>query len=268
MKTSSFVVLLCASAAIASVASAQLTLSPSGYFQNFNQLGSGLPDGWSVHTGATATGFGTEAVFTSDATSWSNTSSIFRNIASFEGSSTSDNNTTQSNRSDRALGWRPIGVTASDTSARNGAVMLQLTNTLGFRDFELKVTLFTANNVGTTDQNYSLEYRVGDVGEFHSVGAYMTTNPFGDFEMTANAATLAALNDQIEAVYIRIRGTSTTGTGSLDTLGIDNFSLTYSPAASAIPEPSTYGAIAAGISLLGAIYYRGRSRNLPGRSTS
>jgi len=252
MKPSSFAALFGASAVIVSLASAQLTLTALSYEQNFDALASGLPTGWTVHLGATASTLGTETNLTASATTWSSASTVFRNIASFEGGTTSDNTGAQTANTNRALGWRPINVTSQNTGARNGAVMLHIEDTLGFRDFNLRITLFTANNVAAGDQSYSAEFRVGHSGDFASIGSYNTTNPFADFELTASAAMLATWNNQNSPVYFRIRGTSTSGTTNLDTLGIDSFSLTYS----AVPEPATYAAILGAMSLLGVIAHR------------
>ncbi len=174
---------------------------------------------------------------------------VFRNIASYSGSSVGDSSTAQSSNMDRALGWRP-----NSASTRNGAVTLHIANTLGLRDFSVAVTLFTANNVGDTDQSYSFEYRLGDIGDFITLGTYTTAAPFDPVELSASSIMLEALDNQSSAVFFRVRGTSTTGTSNLDTLGIDNFSLTYS----VVPEPSTYAALFGAISLVGALIYRRR----------
>ncbi len=176
---------------------------------------------------------------------------VFRNIASYLGSSVGDSSNAQSSNMNRALGWRPNSV-----STRNGAVTLHIANTLGLRDFSVAVTLFTANNVGEADQSYSFEYRLGDIGDFVTLGTYTTSAPFDPIELSASSLTLEALDNQSSAVFFRVRGTSTAGTSNLDTLGIDNFSLTYS----AIPEASTYAALLGAASLAGALIYRRRSR--------
>jgi hypothetical protein len=233
---------------------AQLSLSGTSYLADFNSLNSGLPTGWSVSTGATVSTLGTATTFTTAPTAWNATAGVFRNSAS-NSAQVSDNATAQSNRTDRALGWRPVGVTGLDTGAREGAVTLTIANTTGLQNFNLSVTLFTANNVAN-DQTYALEYRVGPNGSFTSLGTYLTGAPFNSSTLSANSLTLSALNNQSDSVLIRIRGISTTGTGSLDTLGIDNFTLTYA----AVPEPSTYAAILGALALVGAGLHRRLAR--------
>jgi hypothetical protein len=234
----------------------QVVLDSSGvYTQSFATLSSGLPTGWGVYTGAsTASSLGTAAAFTSTATAWSNTASVFRNISSNDISSTSLT-AAQASNTNRALGIRPVDVTSGDPSARQSSLMFSIANTSGLQSFSVSLSLFTANDV-SNNQTYQFEYRVGSTGNFTSLGTYTTGSTFAATTLTADSITLSALNNQSDGVYFRIRGTSTSGTGNLDTLGVDNFSMTYS--VSAIPEPSTYAAIAGGLALVGAMWWRRR----------
>src|ERR1700722_12342405 len=54
--------LLLSTALLALTVNAQLTLTGTTYLQNFDNLSSGLPTGWSIDTGATATNLGTSGV--------------------------------------------------------------------------------------------------------------------------------------------------------------------------------------------------------------
>jgi len=238
---------------------AQVTLSGTSYFQDFNTLGSGLPAGWTVSTGATSTTFGSSVDFASTKTDWSATLATeplnFRNISSANILSTSSS-VTQSANTNRALGWRP-----ATADSRNGAVTFAINNSIGLSNFTLSLTLFSPNNV-SMDQTYAVEYRVGNSGTFTQIGAtYTTGNVFDATTITANSVTLAALNNQANPIYIRVRGTTSSGTNGsgLDVLGIDDFSLSYA----AVPEPATTVAIVAGAALLGAALYRRRSRGTP-----
>jgi hypothetical protein len=243
-------------------ATAQVVLTGTSYTQNFNAIGSGLPDGWDVRTGATLSTLGTTASFTSTTTTWAATTlgSDFRNVSS-DNISYTTTGATQNANPNRALGWRPVGTNSSEvTPGRTGAVTLQLANTTGFQNFTLSVDLFTVNITGTT-QTYQLEYRVGDAGNFSVLQTYTTdaassSSYSNQTTLTANSITLSALNNQSSTVFIRLRGTSTAGSTNLDLIALDNFSLTYT----AVPEPSTY-ALLTGVAVLAVVVARRRSRS-------
>jgi hypothetical protein len=231
----SFVGLLTACASFS-----QIALSGSSYMQNFDALGSGLPAGWSVSTSATINSLGTTATFTSAQTAWDATSAAFRNISSND-IAFGSNGAAQSANANRALGWRPVGSNAGEVAPfRTGAVTLEIENTLGFRDFKLSLDLFQSNNTSGV-QTYVVEYRVGISGNFIQIGTSYTTSDlaanFVDFNVRQlTNISLAALDDQAEPVFIRVRGTTSSGSTNLDTIGLDNFVLTYS----AVPEPSAF----------------------------
>ncbi len=231
-------------------------LTGTGYSENFNNLVSGLPVGWSVTSNTTSTTLGTASTFQTAATDWnvslSTESANFRNISG-NNVAVGSNSATQSANLDRALGWRP-----GTALSRNGSVAVELTNTTGFENFSLSVTLFSPNNV-SNDQTYALEYRIGSSGSFTQLGStYSTGTVFGTTTITANSVTLSALNNQSSGVIFRVRGTATSGTSSsgLDVLGIDNFSLNY--VATAIPEPSVAAAVFGFCALVLALFFRRR----------
>lgn len=235
----------------------QVTLSGISYTEDFDDLLSGLPTGWSVHTGSTDSTLGASGNFTSATTTWASTSSLtdFRNVSSNTvafGAATG----TQASNPDRALGWRPL---AAGTNARTGSLMLTLANTTGFTDFSLSAKVFTGNDGFNGSQSYLLEYRVGNSGAFTSIGTYTTpitgATGFNAQTLIASSITLSALSNQSSPIYLRLRGTTTTGT-SLDTIALDNFTLNYT----AVPEPSTYAAIIGAVALVGAAVHRRRQR--------
>lgn len=219
---------------IIATADAQINLTGSSYSQNFDSLASGLPVGWSVATGATGTTLGGAATFNTEATSWSasrDTGGVFRNSSSLNIASSSSGGT-QSANPDRALGWRP-----SLAAERDGAITVEFADTLGFEDFAVSLTVFTFNDV-TATASYDFEYRVGSAGAFEKLGSsYLTGAPFGATTFSFSSSSLAQLDDQAAPVYFRLRGTGS-GTGSLDGVAIDDFSLSYSPVA-AMPEPAS-----------------------------
>jgi trimeric autotransporter adhesin len=228
----------------------QIVLTGSSYFQDFNNLAGGLPDGWGVYSNSTATTLGTVETFTTAATTWAGSTSgtSFRNISS-NTISTTATAAVQAANTDRAFGLRP-----QSAGTRDGSVVLALADTAGFENFALSVDLFTGNNSGSTNQTYNIEYRVGASGSFIVLGTYETTTPFGSISFTTGSSSLPALNDQLNPVYFRFYNASGVYDSSYDTLGIDNFSLSYST----VPEPSTYAAIAGALALGAAAWCRRR----------
>lgn len=251
--------LVVASAALVPATSAQITLSGTSYTQDFDSIGSGLPTGWSVFNSATLGSLGTATTFSSTATNWSAArvaGEVFRNSSSSNIASSSSS-TNQANNSNRALGWRP-----NLAGEREGAITLQISNTLGFNNFSVSLDIFTFNDVSAV-ATYDFEYRIGDTGNFTKLGSTYTTGAaFSSATFTADSVALSALNNQADTVYFRVRGTTSTGTGSLDGVAIDNFSLNFTaipPPSSTVPEPSATAALA-GLATLGLVASRRRRR--------
>ena len=86
-----------------------VTLSSSPYTQNFDAIGTALPNGWSIRLNASSSALGAEQVFVSTPASWGNTSGAFKNYASATGLSSSSSLTIQGNSTNRALGIRQTG---------------------------------------------------------------------------------------------------------------------------------------------------------------
>jgi len=112
---------------------AQLSLTNSPYQQSFDGIGSGLPTGWEVRTGATASAFGTSATPVTTATAWNSTSGNFRNVASANGLVSTSTSTEQNNSTNRAIAVRQTG-SFGDPGA---AFYLQLQNTASKTGFKL-----------------------------------------------------------------------------------------------------------------------------------
>jgi hypothetical protein len=59
-----------------------ISLATSPYFQNFDAIGTALPTGVTVKTGATVSALGNDATFSTAKVSWSSTTGAFKNFAS------------------------------------------------------------------------------------------------------------------------------------------------------------------------------------------
>ncbi len=208
-------------------AEAQVTLTGTNYTENFNSISNGLPPGWSVRTNASAAGLGQPASFPTAKKTWADTTGEFGNCAAavsntgtnFNGA---ESTTIQGNCTNRALAVRQTAA-FGDPGA---AFVFQIANTTGFSNFTFSVdlSLLKSNGYSTT---WTIDYAVGDSpAAFTLLG---TNSDPGNFSTTNRTFALGAdADNQPDNVWIRIAALSAaTGSGSRDTFGIDNFSLSW-----------------------------------------
>jgi trimeric autotransporter adhesin len=238
MKTniSELTLMLMAVAAL-DTASAQLILTGTNYTETFDSIGSGLPPGWSVRTNASTSGSGSAASFATTNMSWGTTAGQFANYASslsnqgtnFLGG---ESTTIQSNCLNRCVGVRQTA-SFGDPGA---AFVLQLSNTLGFGNFQLSVDL-NLLSVQSRTNTWIIDYGVGaNPGSYAPVWTNTDSGVFGATTRTVSFG--AALDNQAQNVWIRVVALdATTGSGSRDTFGIDNFLLNYSAYGTVSPIP-------------------------------
>ena len=220
-------------------AAAQLTLTGTNYSQNFNAAAAGLPLGWSVRTNASVTNLGTALItFNTNATSWGSTSGQFANYASTLSNygtnfcGTNESVAVQTACSNRCLAMRQTG-SFGDPGA---AFVLQIQDTLNLTDFQLQVD-FNLLSAQARTNRWVIDYGIGaDPTSFTPI---WTNNDSGVFGTTPGTVSFgSALDNQLENVWIRIAALEpTTGSGTRDTFGIDNFALTYTPAGTVTPIP-------------------------------
>ncbi len=237
---------------------AQVTLTGTSYSQDFDSIGSGLPTGWTGRTSASATSIGTVATFAAAKTNWPDTTGQFANYSSNNIASSSSSGTQDAN-TNRAFGVRQIGSGSFDPGA---AFTLQIANTSNLTNFTMDFDLMTLSNQ-TRTTTYTIRYGLGSSPtSFTTLGTY-TSGTFTDTHFSFNSIDLAGIENQNQNVWIQVVAlTASTGSGSRDTVAIDDFSLTYSP----VPEPASF---AAGALALLAIFWQQRRRlNLLSRSRS
>jgi autotransporter-associated beta strand protein len=209
------------------------TSSTIAVTQNFDALGSGLPSGWTVYSGATSTSLGTNvsgSAFSSAATAWTAASSAgYYNVASATVGSGAVA-AAQNAASDRALGLRPAGGSPYDP----GAAIVYSFNTTGNTVASLGLTLQlldpqTRSNTATVQ--YSLNG--GTTWVSFTGGTYADPGAFASSTLVLNNATeIAAISNQ-SSVLVRVALlTASTGTGSRDLIGLDNFTVNYVQAGS------------------------------------
>lgn len=205
---------------------AQLVL-PEGptYVQNFDSLSGGLPVGWSVATGATVSANGTSILATPAVRTWTDTGGAFKNVAGISTGETATS-TQQSAATDRALAVRQTGA-FGDPGA---AFILTLANTTGvdLHSLSLDLSMFTNSTQSPRSTQWTIDYRVGESGDFTALGTYDDPGVFGATPFTANLDTISALDESTLPVFFRVVALSGSANfGSRDTFGIDNFTLNY-----------------------------------------
>ncbi len=224
--------LLAAAAIITGPLAAQVPLSSGTYVQTFDAIGSGLPAGWSVTTGATASALGTTAAFdASTSSNWSVTTGSWRNSAAADnpGFTATTATAAQAAATDRALGIRQTGAFGDPGAAAN----------FNFSTIGLQVTSisFSAQmlSVQTRSTTWSLQYGLGAVpSTWTTVASYSDPAVFGATTMTASGFGTAL--DNQSNVWLRIVAlVVTSGSGSRDTFGIDDFTIVTTGASGPVP---------------------------------
>ncbi|MFN7138488.1 MAG: immunoglobulin domain-containing protein, partial [Limisphaerales bacterium] len=221
---------------------AQIVLTGTNYSQNFDSISTGLPVGWSVRTNAGATALGEAVSFSPNAATWADSAFGFKNLAStWSNSGTnfigSENSTTQHGTTNRTLGVRQTsGVAGGDPGA---ALVMQLQNTVGLGNFQLTLD-FNMLSVQGRSTTWSVDYGVGsNPSTFAAVGTYEDPGIYGTTTRSFGFGT--GIENRNEPVWIRVVAlTATSGSGSRDTCGIDNVSLSYGPFAGTPPTISSH----------------------------
>lgn len=238
---------------LANISGAQVSVV-SSYHQDFNAIGTALPDGWGVWMSSTATGNGSAfpwSVAEVPNNGVAVAASYFRNLPGASQTWSAG----LSGGTDRAIGWR-----AGNAASRDGSITFTLINTTDWTLDSLSFQLFTPNDSGTAG-TFQLEYQIG-TGSFTPFTGVSYTNDTARNPLTVTSIALSALplsviNHQNEQVTLRLANTATAGT-SWNTLAIDNFA--YTATRSSVPEPATYAALAGAAALLGAVMVRQRRR--------
>ncbi len=196
---------------------------------NFDNVGSGLPAGVKIYTGAKADAIGTEATFTTNATLWNQVSGAFKNFASATGLSATSDAAAQNGSTNRALGLRQTG-SFGDGSA---AFVFIISNTQGKSNLKIDFLLqqLDASGTGRT-ASWTVDYATGDnPANFTTIATTPSSlsTTLGTFASTPVSVTLpAALNNLDSKVWIRIANLSaTTGGGSRPSTAIDDFKISW-----------------------------------------
>ena len=221
-------------------ARAQATLGTSPYIENFDNLASGLPTGFSVYTAATATSLGTSATpaLTPGATTtaWTATGGGFKNVASATGLHSSTPAAVQAATTNRALGLRQVSATD-----KGSAFVFEVANTTGKTNFALSFKLQSLDSTSMRTTTWAVDYGTGaSPTTFTTVGPTATTGPvFSNNTLTVSFG--SALDNQSGPVWIRIAELNATTlpagvtSGNRPTTAIDDFSLSWSTPTATTP---------------------------------
>jgi hypothetical protein len=212
-----------------------INLGSSPYLQNFDGIGSGLPSGISVKTGATASVLGTDAAFATAPALWNNTGGGFKNFAS----GNNDQGVTQNTATDRALGVRQV--TATDPGV---AFVFQVLNTTGKINFVLDFNLQSLDASSPRTTTWRVDYGFGLNPSSYTVAGTTGTLTTGGSTFTDNPIHVNfgnALDNQSGVITIRIvTVTASSGSTNRPSTGIDDFALSWEdPAAKTISLSTT-----------------------------
>jgi len=225
---------LLALAALGTRAQAQATLGTSPYVETFDGLANGLPAGFSLYTGATASSLGSaptaaQVILTpgNTTTNWGGTGGGFKNFASATGLASNATTSAQTAAPNRALGVRQTG-SLGDPGA---SFVFQAANTNGRAGFVLTFNLqsLDVSTSVTRTTTWTVDYRLSSAPAgtgFTPLATGTTNNTFASKPIVVDFG--AALNNQSGPVTIRVSAlAASSGSGSRPSSAIDDFTLTW-----------------------------------------
>ncbi len=234
MKT--YIATIVAGIIMAASVRAAVIITEGTYTQNFNSIGSGVPEGWGVYYSATSSALGTAQALGGAKTWTTNTPVGFYNYASAVAPLTAGSNATiQNNATNRALGVAPGGSSASGNPGAAFAFNFSTQNvavtSLSFDAQQLNVIAPTGTST------WSIQYGLGaSPSSWVTLGTYTGPGAWGATALSYDQSDFGAALDGQSEVWFRfvVLSAGNTSTGGYPThFAIDNFSLT------AVPEPAS-----------------------------
>lgn len=202
----------------------QLTLTGTNYSQNFDGVATGLPTGWLVRNGVTASADGTGQTFSTTKIAWSDSGNSFKNLASADGLEPTASTTVQSNSLDRVIGVKQ----GSSGAAKDVAFELTVENTTGFRNFNLLFKLQSLVAANPRVATWFVQYKIGSGNwtTLDTVPSTLTTGgKFSNDNVTVDFGNV--LDNKSSNIKIRIYTVTASGSGNGAVTGIDDFLLNW-----------------------------------------
>lgn len=252
IKTKITAILLTVFAAVSlQQASAQpIVLTGSSYTNAFDNIeaNTGIPSEWTTYTGASATAAGTvyawpTTSYTAVANYWTNTTGRFANQAStfsYVGGTNflgNESKQIQTNELNRCMALRQTGSLGDP----GGAFVLKIADTANRKDFVLSVDLLNLDPSSPRTTVWTVDYGLGGPPSSFVPVATWTNTP-GNFKTyhTNIAFPNGTIDNSSGQVWIRIVALSgSTGSGSRETFGMDNFGLTWAEGVACTPVSIT-----------------------------
>lgn len=211
----------------------QVTLSNSPFTENFNNIETGLPTGFTVRTAASGSALGTSATLVTTKTAWNVTSGNFRNVASGTGLTSGATTTEQDASTNRALAIRQTGSFGDP----GGAFVFQIANTTAKSNFQLSFLIQSLDVASPRQTTWIVDYATGATPTtFTPVATTPTPLTTGNSTFTSTSVSVnfgTALDNISDVVWIRVfASTASTGSGNRATTAIDDWNLTWSGVAS------------------------------------
>ncbi|MFV0210021.1 hypothetical protein OBK13_12550 [Empedobacter falsenii] len=212
----------------------QVTLPSGGsYTENFDLIGTNLPNGWTVKTNTSNTSNGADGTFNNKKLAWNNTTGSFKNFASANGLTASASTNVQNASTDRSLGVRQTG----SFGTKNGtSFVFQIANTENKSNFKLNFKLQSLDSSSPRITTWKVEYSVGNTLNFVALQTLPATLTTGDSKFTNQSVDVtlpADIDNQSGNVWIRITTTGdASGKNNRASTAIDDFNLTWDEASS------------------------------------
>jgi len=221
----------------------------TSYTENFNGIGTGLPNGFGIFTGSNTTSLGTAGTFINtvgSTTLWNATGAGFKNYASANGLTSAATSTEQGNATDRALGVRQTSSTGYDPGA---AFVFQAANTTGKKNFQLSFKLQSLDATSPRVTTWVVSYALGGNGASATTATAVGTVTTGGSTFSNNTVTVdfgSALDNSSQTATIRIYTSSaTTGASNRASSAIDDFTLSWTNIVTITAPTATTGNVTA-----------------------